>query len=95
MTRAIRAAPQVIDFAKRLAPEPRRALKKALKELAQERGDFRALEGKLAGFHRLRVGRPRVTFAYAEDGATDAIFTQDRSLVYEIFEAEFIEKLKR
>jgi len=39
-------------------------------------------------------GRHRVIFAYAGDGANEAVFIEERGLVYEIFEAEFIEKLK-
>ena len=43
---------------------------------------------------RLRVGKYRIIFAYAADGAIEAIFIEERSLVYEVFEAEFIRKLK-
>jgi mRNA interferase RelE/StbE len=94
MTRNLRTATQVIDFAKRLAPEQRRALKRALQDLRHERGDLRALEGSLTGYYRLRVGRFRLIFAYAEDGFIDAVFLEERSLVYEVFEAEFVKRLK-
>lgn len=94
MTRVLRPAAQVIAFARRLAPEPRRAVKHALQELRRERGDIRALEGALAGYYRLRVGRFRIIFAYAADGAIEAVFMEERSLVYEVFEAEFIKRLK-
>ena len=94
MNRRLRPAVQVIEFAKRLAPEPRRAVKRALEELRAERGDIRALEGALSGYYRLRVGRFRIVFAYAADGAIEAIFMEERSLVYELFEAEFIKRLK-
>jgi len=95
MIRTVRPAVQVIEFAKRLAPEPRRAIKHGLQELADERGDIRALEGTLSGYYRLRVGRFRIIFNYASDGVIEAVFIEDRSLVYEIFEAEFIRKLKK
>lgn len=85
---------QVIEFAKRLAPESRRAVKHALIELRHERGDIRALEANLSGYYRLRIGRHRIIFSYAADGAIDAIFLEDRQLVYEVFEAEFIKRLK-
>jgi mRNA interferase RelE/StbE len=67
----------------------------ALKELGQEHGDFRALEGALTGYYRLRVGRHRIIFSYVADGAIEAVFIEERSLVYEIFEAEFVRKLKK
>ena len=94
MKRVLRPALQVIEFAKRLAPEPRRAVQHALQELRAERGDIRALEGALSGYYRLRVGRFRIIFAYAADGAIEAVFMEERSLVYEVFEAEFIKRLK-
>jgi mRNA interferase RelE/StbE len=95
MIRIVRPALQVVDYVRRLAPEPRRAVKSALKELGQEHGDLRALEGTLAGYYRLRVGRHRIIFGYAADGAIEAVFIEERSIVYEIFEAEFVKKLKK
>ena len=94
MTRPLRLALRVVDFVRRLAPEQRRAIKRALRELAHERGDIRALDGDLAGYHRLRVGRHRIIFNYAADGAIEAVFIEERSLVYDVFEAEFIKKIK-
>ena len=94
MIRAVRTALQVTDYARRLAPETRRAVKQALKGLGHDRGDIRVLEGNLAGFHRLRVGRHRLIFAYRADDLIDVLFIEERRLVYEIFEAEFIAKLK-
>lgn len=94
MTRSLRTAIQVIAFAKRLAPEQRRAVKRALQDLRHERGDLRALEGTLAGYHRLRVGKFRLIFAYASDDAIEVVFMEERSLVYEVFEAEFVKRLK-
>jgi mRNA interferase RelE/StbE len=40
------------------------------------------------------VGRHRVIFNYAADGAIEAVFIEERHLVYEIFEAQFIKRLK-
>jgi mRNA interferase RelE/StbE len=94
MIRVLRPADQVIAFARRLAPEPRHEVKHALQELRRERGDIRALEGPLAGYYRLRVGRFRIIFAYAADDAIEAVFMEERLLVYEVFEAEFIKRLK-
>ena len=94
MIRVVRPSTQLVEYAKRLAPEPRRAIKHALAELRHERGDIRALEANLSGYYRLRVGRHRIIFSYATDGAIEAIFLEERQLVYEIFEAQFIKRLK-
>lgn len=94
MSRIVRPSAQVIEFARRLAPEPRRALKHALAGLREERGEIRALEATLSGYYRLRIGRHRIIFSYATDGAIDAIFVEERALVYEVFEAQFIKRLK-
>ena len=48
----------------------------------------------MAGYHRLRVGRFRIIFSYAADGAIEVLFIEERSLVYDVFEAEFIRRLK-
>ena len=95
MTRTVRPALQVIEYVRRLAPEPRQAIRLALKELARERGDIRSLEGTLAGYYRLRIGSHRIIFNYARDGAIEVIFVEQRGLVYEIFEAEFVRKLRK
>lgn len=94
MSRVVRPSRQVIEYASRLAPEPRRAVKQALVDLRKERGDIRALEGDLSGYYRLRVGRHRIIFSYAADGAIDAIFIEERGLIYDVFEAEFVKRLK-
>ena len=94
MSRVLRPAIQVVEYARQLAPVPRRAIKRALEKLRQEEGDIRALEANLPGYYRLRVGRHRIIFHYAADGAIEAVFIEERSLVYELFEAEFIKRLK-
>lgn len=79
---------QVLNFTASLAPEPRRALREALRKLAQEKGDIRALEGELDGFYRLRVGRYRVIFSYHSTRRTRKIrcvFAEHRTLIYEVF----------
>jgi mRNA interferase RelE/StbE len=79
---------------RRLAPEPRRAIKRALLDLRHEGGDIQALEGNISSYYRLKVGRHRLIFAYARDEAIEVVFIEERSLVYEVFEAEFIKKMK-
>jgi len=94
MTRVVRPSVQVVEFARRLAPESRCALKPALEDLQGKKGDIRPLEAALSGYFRLRVGRHRIIFSYAPDGAAEAVIAEDRSIVYEVFEAEFINRLK-
>lgn len=84
----------VYDFIRRQAPEPRRALKKALKDLEHERGNICSLEQGLVGYYRLRVGKFRLIFRYLGSGDVEAIFVEERSIVYEVFEAQFIAKLR-
>ena len=94
MNRIVRPAVQVIEYVRRLAPEPRCAVKRALIDLRHEGGDIQALEGNLSGYYRLKVGRHRLIFAYAQDQTIEVVFIEERSLVYEVFEAQFIKKLK-
>ena len=94
MKRTVHIAEQVAVFGSHLAPEPRRAAKNALRDLKKEVGDIRSLEGSLSGCYRLRIGRHRVVFAYKSDGSIAALFMEDRRLVYELFEAQFIKQLK-
>ena len=83
-----------MDFLRGLAPETRRGIKKALAALASGKGDLRQLESPLSGYWRLRLGRYRVIFRYVESGDIEAVFAEERRLVYEVFEEEFIQKLR-
>ena len=65
-----------------------------MRDLRTEQGDIRALEGNLSGYYRLRIGRFRLIFAYQNAGGIAALFLEERRLVYELFEAEFIRRLK-
>jgi len=94
MNRMVRRSAQVVRFSTNLAPGPRRAVKQPLRDLRAERGDIRSLEGVFSGYHRLRTGRFRIIFSYAADEAIEALFMEERSLVYEVFEAELIRRLK-
>ena len=85
---------RVLEFSQHLAPETRRALKQALRDLRAGRGHVRELEGNLAGYHRLRVGRYRLILRYLDAGHVDALFMEDRSIVYEVFAAELVKTLK-
>lgn len=75
---------QVVDFVRRLPPEPKRRLRKALRDLPRGRGDIKHLEGPLDGYCRLRVGGYRVVFAYTSATTIQCVFAEQRSLVYEL-----------
>jgi mRNA interferase RelE/StbE len=89
----VEVSAQVIDFIRRQAPEPRRRLRQALKELARDKGDIRALEGPLDGYCRLRVNAYRIIFCYSERGSIQCVFAERRSIVYEVFAQAFSERL--
>ena len=91
----IRVAPQVATFLGRLAPEPRRRLRRALRDLAKGKGDIKPLEGPLQDYARLRVGPYRVILSYSGSRSVDCIFAERRSLVYEVFADAMIERLMR
>ncbi len=84
---------QVVDSVRKQAPEPRRFLRQALRNLANERGDIRSLEPPLDGFCRLRVRGYRIIFAYGPRQTVQCIFAQRRSIVYDIFEQVLADKL--
>jgi mRNA-degrading endonuclease RelE of RelBE toxin-antitoxin system len=89
MVTKIEVSEQVVRFVTSRAPEPRRKLREALRALAHERGDIRALEGPLQDYHRLRVAGYRIIFAYRSAGkrrTIDCIFAERRSAVYDVFE---------
>ncbi len=77
-------ATQVVSFVRRLPPQPKARLRRALRDLARERGDIKALEPPLEGYCRLRVGGYRVVFSYGKRGIIECIFAEQRSVVYEL-----------
>jgi mRNA-degrading endonuclease RelE of RelBE toxin-antitoxin system len=85
---------QVKLFLERLAPEPRRRLKLAMRALENETGARLALREQLAGYHRLRVGGYRVLFRYLPGRVAECVFAEERSLVYQLFEREMLERLR-
>lgn len=93
----VELAEQVLDFLSSLSPAPRRAVREALRKLAQEKGDIRALEGDLEDFYRLRVSRYRVIFFYNPKPRTRQIrcvFAEHRSIIYEVFAQQLHELLE-
>ena len=89
-------SPKVQEFVKSRAPEPRRALRKAIKALAREEGDIKTLEGKLAGWHRLRVSSYRVLYKETAEGGVrvvNCVYANHRSVVYELFQQLLADEL--
>jgi len=84
----IELAEQVREFIRTCPPEPRRWLRDALRKLTEEKGDIKALDGELEGYHRLRIRSYRVIFRY-DTGRHERIircdFVEHRSVVYETF----------
>jgi mRNA-degrading endonuclease RelE of RelBE toxin-antitoxin system len=102
MTTRVVITPRVRNFLKSLAPEPRRKLWSAIKNLADGKGDVKQLDGKLARYWRLRADKMRVIFDQtAEDGERLVIFffADHRATVYSVLEqllaSGLIEELKR
>ena len=79
---------QVREFIRTCPPEPRRWLRDALRKLAEEQGDIKALDRELAGYYRLRVRSYRIIFRY-ETGRYGRMihcdFAEHRGVVYEAF----------
>ena len=96
MRTEVRVALQVEEFVKSRAPEPRQALRKAIKGLARGEGDSKALEGKLAGWNRLRVLSYRVLFKETAAGGTriiNCVYANHRSIVYQLFQQLLTDEL--
>ena len=80
--------PQVADFVRSLAPEPRRRLREGLRKLEEEKGDLRQLEADLTGYARLRVGSYRVIirfYATRAERVARCVYAERRAVVYELF----------
>jgi mRNA interferase RelE/StbE len=91
---SVRIQQEVVDYLRRLAPEPRHALRLAIKDLAHEEGDIKPLTDELEGFQRLRVGSNRVVFEYEIiDGqrVITCVFAGPRKWIYEVFQSRLME----
>jgi len=86
---------QVKRFVGRLAPDARRKIKSAMRELAADRGNCLPLRERFSGYHRLRVGGYRVVFRYLPGRTIECVFAEERSLVYQLFDREMMEHLRR
>jgi len=90
----VRIQEEVFDFLRRLPPQPRHALRVAIKGLADESGDIKPLTEELEGFFRLRVGSYRVIFEYeliAGRRVITCVFAGPRKWIYEVFQSRLLE----
>jgi mRNA interferase RelE/StbE len=81
----ISASDRVAGWLQNLPPDPKRRVRAALKELADWRGDIKALRGELEGFYRLRVGGYRIVYRVVEGEMIRLDYSDTRDLVYEAF----------
>jgi mRNA-degrading endonuclease RelE of RelBE toxin-antitoxin system len=91
----VRLTAHVIAFVRGQAPERRRRLRQALRDLAKEKGDLLPLEAPLQDYHRLRVGPYRILVRYSGSKTIDCVFAERRSIVYEVFSEALVERLTR
>lgn len=90
----VRIQDNVVGYLRRLAPQPRYALRPAIKDLAHGKGDIKALTDELEGFYRLRVGSHRVVFEYQIiEGSRmiTCVFAEPRKWIYEVFQSKLFE----
>jgi mRNA-degrading endonuclease RelE of RelBE toxin-antitoxin system len=90
----VQARQQVKRFIETLSPESRRRIRLALRGLETERGDRLSLRERLSGYHRLRVGGYRIVFRYLPGRVIECVFAEERSLVYRLFEKDFLKHLR-
>jgi mRNA-degrading endonuclease RelE of RelBE toxin-antitoxin system len=91
---SIRITEEVLDYLRKQPPQPRHALRMAIKALAKEQGDIRPLTEELEGFFRLRVGSHRVIFEYEMIGGKriiTCVFAGSRRWIYEVFQSRLAE----
>jgi mRNA-degrading endonuclease RelE of RelBE toxin-antitoxin system len=78
---------QVRRLIRSLAPEPRKELRAALRELGREHGNIKQLEGPLKDYHRLRVRDYRIVCRSSRRrNVIECVYAERRDFVYEIFE---------
>ena len=88
---------QVRDFISSLAPEPRKRLRAAVRALAHDTGDIKALVDELTGYQRLRVGHFRIIYRESfEHGVPvrKCLFAERHDVVYEIFRKMVLDDIR-
>ena len=90
----VRVTEEVLDYLRKLPPQPRHAIRVAIKGLGMEEGDIKPLTEELEGFHRLRVGSHRVLFEYEMirgRRTITSVFAGSRRWIYEVFQSRLAE----
>ena len=91
---SVRVQNEVLDYLRRVSPQPHHALRMAIKGLAEEKGDIKSLTDELEGFYRLRVGSQRVIFEYEiidDRRVITCVFAGPRKWIYEVFQSRLLE----
>jgi len=90
----VRIQEEVLDYLRKLPPQPRHRLKVAIKALAKESGDIKSLTEEMEGFFRLRVGSHWVISEYEMIGGErmiTCVFAGPRRWIYEVFQSRLTE----
>ncbi len=90
----VRIQQEVLDYLRRVPPQPRHAMRLAIKALAGESGDIKPLTDELEGFFRLRIGSHRVIFEYEiidDRRVITCVFAGPRKWIYEVFQSRLLE----
>jgi mRNA-degrading endonuclease RelE of RelBE toxin-antitoxin system len=90
----VRTSEEVRAFLRTLAPEPRRAILRALDKLEAGGIEPLALEAPLEKFCKVRAGRFRLICAI-ERNTIFALFAERRAIVYEVVSATLLEEILR
>lgn len=88
--RQVRISDQVADYVRQLPPTPKKRVRSGLKRLEKLEGDLKDLEHPLEGYCRLRVFQFRIILKIKAK-TVDCIFIERRSIVYEVFESNFLQ----
>lgn len=88
----LRLSDEVRDYLHSLAPEPRRELSAALDAVESGKKKLEPLEGRLAGYYKVKERRHRILCAVRANTIL-AIFAEERSVVYELASLALLEKI--
>ncbi len=90
----VRLTGEVLDYLRKLPPQPRHSIRVAINGLGKELGDIKPLTEELEGFHRLRVGSYRILFEYemvSGEKIITCVFAGSRRWIYEVFQSRLAE----
>ena len=90
----ISASEQVQAWLAALPPETKKRVRVALRDLANGKGDIKALHSELAGWCRLRVGGLRIVYRTLPGKVIRLDYADTRDMVYENFLHRLTGKLK-